>query len=340
MNITMFFIHSFSSTINRSYPMHNNDRTETIWFIDPMIHSVVLSFMLEKGWTSKYVASSSSTSFESGLTNYFLRNWCAVDLRLWCMASSTPITTNTPIWFDSISGSFPSAEAVIATVRTNMYTRLYAKKGDDDDDTQVVALLHSHHLLDHKSDNLILKGSRHELRGVACLGRPGVALCIGSQRSISKFRASLESAMPQKRFKTKILFSTNNNNNHEGCAAGFDMFEQAILGELREHLASIDEEVEFFSLTGIAAWKMGTTAASGNKEMGVEANKRRRTTRSESENHESDTNRNRRNIKSENPCFFLNIRTLDSFFTTRKTWGGYKTNKTRNEWGETLLSPS
>lgn len=150
-----------------------------------------------------------------------------------------------------------------------MYTRLYAKKGDDDDDTQVVAILHSHHLLDHKPDNLILKGSRHKLRGVACLGRPGVALCIGSQRSISKFRASLESAMPQKRFKTKILFSTNNNNNHEGCAARFDIFEQATLGEFRENLASIDEEAEFFSLTGIAPETAAAAAVKDGNNCGV-----------------------------------------------------------------------
>jgi hypothetical protein len=175
--------------------------------------------------------------------------------------------------YDSISDSFPSAEAVVATVRTstntNTCTRLYAKKGGGDDDVDtVVALLHSHHLLDHKPDNLILKGGRHKLRGVACLGRPGVALCIGSQRSISKFRASLESAMPQKRFKTKILLSNNNNNNshQEECAARFDGFEQATLGEFREHLASIGEEAEFFALTRIAP---ETAAVNGRNNCGV-----------------------------------------------------------------------
>jgi len=70
--------------------------------------------------------------------------------------------------------------------------------------------------------------------------------------------------MPQKRFKTKILFSTNNNNNHEGCAARFNIFEQATLGEFREHLASIDEEAEFFSLTGIAPETAAAAVKDGN----------------------------------------------------------------------------
>ena len=50
-----------------------------------------------------------------------------------------------------------------------------------------VVLIHSHHLLDHKPDNMILSGKKYKLRGIACLGRPGVALCIGAKKDIVKF---------------------------------------------------------------------------------------------------------------------------------------------------------
>ena len=111
----------------------------------------------------------------------------------------------------------------------------------------MVALLHSHHLLDHKPDNMILKGGKHKLRGVASLGRPGVALCIGPPKSIAKFKGALESAMPQKRFKTKVLESVAPER-----LDGVSGFEEVSLGEFRGFLASVGEEEEFFALTGIA----------------------------------------------------------------------------------------
>uniref|UniRef100_A0A7S4W9T6 Uncharacterized protein n=1 Tax=Ditylum brightwellii TaxID=49249 RepID=A0A7S4W9T6_9STRA len=135
----------------------------------------------------------------------------------------------------------------IATPATRI-TKLSAKKGSSNNkgDEDVVALLHSHHLLDHTPDNLILKGGKHKLRGVACLGRPGVALCVGPSKSVTKFKASLESAMPQKRFKTKVLEDVA-----PATCSQFDGFEQVDLGGFRTVLASIGEESEFFALTGI-----------------------------------------------------------------------------------------
>ena len=116
-----------------------------------------------------------------------------------------------------------------------------AASGGDD----VVALLHSHHLLNHKPDNLLLKGGKYKLRGVACLGRPGMALCIGPEKAVARFRGALESAMPQKRFKTKVLPVPSS-----GCG-DIEAFGSATPGKFREVLASIDQEDEFFALTGI-----------------------------------------------------------------------------------------
>jgi hypothetical protein len=76
-------------------------------------------------------------------------------------------------------------------------TALFAKNKQSDGD--VLTLIHSHHLLDHKPDNMILKGGKFKLRGVACLGRPGVALCLGPQAAIDKFLQKLKSSMPQKK---------------------------------------------------------------------------------------------------------------------------------------------
>lgn len=143
-------------------------------------------------------------------------------------------------------------------------TKLNAKKASETED--VVALLHSHHLLDHKPDNLILKGGKHKLRGVACLGRPGVALCIGSSNDLNKFRKTLESAMPQKRFKTKML-----DLQPEKCSS-WDGFEAVSLGELRERLSSIGQEAEFFAITGIAP----EIATGGTSNDGGNTNKKKK----------------------------------------------------------------
>ena len=47
---------------------------------------------------------------------------------------------------------------------------------------------------------MIVTGKKYKLKGVACLGRPGVALCIGQRRNIDKFVSKMRSAMPQKKF--------------------------------------------------------------------------------------------------------------------------------------------
>ena len=65
--------------------------------------------------------------------------------------------------------------ATIGSTANNNCMR--AKKDKAGSDDEVVSIIHSHHLLDHKPDNMILSGKKFKLRGIACLGRPGVALC-------------------------------------------------------------------------------------------------------------------------------------------------------------------
>ena len=132
---------------------------------------------------------------------------------------------------------------VSVTCRT---TSLYAKsKGSSKED--VVTIIHSHHLLDHKPDNMILSGKKYKLRGVACLGRPGVALCIGSQGNVNKFLGKLKGAMPQKKFGMVDVETASVESLHDSI----DGFEEASLKELRELLTSMDAEDKFFNVVGI-----------------------------------------------------------------------------------------
>mmetsp|Transcript_24986 Transcript_24986/g.34957 ORF Transcript_24986/g.34957 Transcript_24986/m.34957 type:complete len:219 (-) Transcript_24986:865-1521(-) len=142
---------------------------------------------------------------------------------------------------------------------TQKKSSLSAQKGQQQQQDDVVALLHSHHLLDHKPDNMILKGGKFKLRGVGCLGRPGVALCVGPPKSIDKFRSKLQSAMPQKKFGLTAIDMEEEEgyDASSSCVPGdvvlpeLDDFEEATLGELRGLLKALDREDLFFTLTGI-----------------------------------------------------------------------------------------
>mmetsp|Transcript_12876 Transcript_12876/g.19148 ORF Transcript_12876/g.19148 Transcript_12876/m.19148 type:complete len:197 (+) Transcript_12876:2-592(+) len=122
------------------------------------------------------------------------------------------------------------------------------KQGGDSSDDAVVTLVHSHHLLDHKPDNMILKGGKYKLRGVGCLGRPGVALCVGEQAAINKFRSKLKAAMPQKKFGT---ISIDRSSIPSDELSKISDFEEVKIGELRSLLAKLGHEHHFFTLTGI-----------------------------------------------------------------------------------------
>ena len=69
-------------------------------------------------------------------------------------------------------------------------------------DETATYLIHSHHLLDHKPDNLVLSGRKFKLTGMAVLGRPGVALCVGAPSNADKFLGRLRKAMPQKKLSS------------------------------------------------------------------------------------------------------------------------------------------
>lgn len=67
------------------------------------------------------------------------------------------------------------------------------------------ACLSTHHLLDHKPDNLLRTGHKCNLRGFYKFGTPGLAIAWGNQDNVDDFLETMKRAMPQKKFE--LLFS-------------------------------------------------------------------------------------------------------------------------------------
>lgn len=61
--------------------------------------------------------------------------------------------------------------------------------------------LSTHHLLDHKPDNLLKTGHKSGLVGFYKFGTPGIALLWGDAESLDDFLDRLQKAMPQKKFE-------------------------------------------------------------------------------------------------------------------------------------------
>ncbi len=72
------------------------------------------------------------------------------------------------------------------------------------EDTQY-ACLSTHHLLDHKPDNLLKTGHKYGLKGFYKFGTPGIAIAWGDKDNIDDFLDTMKRAMPQKKFE--VVFS-------------------------------------------------------------------------------------------------------------------------------------
>ena len=67
-------------------------------------------------------------------------------------------------------------------------------------DTNYVCIS-THHLFDHKPDNLLKTGHKFNLSGFYKFGTPGIAIAWGDEESIEEFLDTLKRAMPQKKFQ-------------------------------------------------------------------------------------------------------------------------------------------
>jgi len=122
---------------------------------------------------------------------------------------------------------------------------------------------------------MILSGKKFKLRGVGVLGRPGVALCIGSRKNVQKFANKLKGAMPQKKFgivdiPTSDLEINGEEDDDTSAAARVldefevDGFESASLAELRELLTAMGREDRFLALMGMDAGSQQATTGNSN----------------------------------------------------------------------------
>ena len=146
---------------------------------------------------------------------------------------------------------------------------LRAKKSSAPSDEIATYLIHSHHLLDHKPDNLVLSGKKFKLTGMAVLGRPGVALCVGTSSNADKFFGKLRKAMPQKKFVSSRLEVEEE--------LSFDGFERGTMADLREAMTRCGNESRFLSLVGVDAGQGRGAGGQGSSESDAVGKKRSRT---------------------------------------------------------------
>jgi len=108
------------------------------------------------------------------------------------------------------------------------------------------ACISTHHLLNHKPDNLLKTGHKYKLSGFYKFGTPGVAIAWGETDGIEDFFDSLKRAMPQKKFELVFIRSWDMDN-HDGIPKGWNSVDPS---SLKTELAklSVPEEDYYTSL--------------------------------------------------------------------------------------------
>ena len=181
---------------------------------------------------------------------------------IWCL-SNTASAFSLP-WAQRLQGP---AHLPICTRGHDGILR--AKKSSAPSDEIATYLIHSHHLLDHKPDNLVLSGKKFKLTGMAVLGRPGVALCVGTSSNADKFFGKLRKAMPQKKFVSSRLEVEEE--------LSFGGFERGTMADLREAMTRCGNESRFLSLVGVDAGQGRGAGGQGSSESDAVGKKRSRT---------------------------------------------------------------
>lgn len=107
------------------------------------------------------------------------------------------------------------------------------------------ACLTTHHLLDHKPDNLLRTGHKHGLVGVYKFGTPGIAVAWGTSHSLESFFETLKSAMPQKKFS----FTFQKEYDSPLPLTAWTEMDSA--ASLKEVLRSVGVEDDYYTILGI-----------------------------------------------------------------------------------------
>eukprot|EP00537_Pseudo-nitzschia_pungens_P013451 CAMPEP_0172388148 /NCGR_PEP_ID=MMETSP1061-20121228/5301_1 /TAXON_ID=37318 /ORGANISM="Pseudo-nitzschia pungens, Strain cf. pungens" /LENGTH=346 /DNA_ID=CAMNT_0013117969 /DNA_START=63 /DNA_END=1106 /DNA_ORIENTATION=- len=128
------------------------------------------------------------------------------------------------------------------------------------------ACISTHHLLDHKPDNLLKTGHKFQLNGFYKFGTPGIAIAWGDEDNIDEFLDTLKRAMPQKKFE--LVFSRIWNSEHTTTGTnqipdGWESVEPPTLKQELEKLGSPEED--YFAALGL---EMKDANCTGSKTKG------------------------------------------------------------------------
>jgi hypothetical protein len=112
------------------------------------------------------------------------------------------------------------------------------------------ACISTHHLFDHKPDNLLKTGHKCHLSGFYKFGTPGIAVAWGDTENIEDFVDTLKRAMPQKKFEILFLRSWCDGNEQEDqIPLGWTSVDPPAL---KEELAKIGvPEEDYYTALGI-----------------------------------------------------------------------------------------
>lgn len=128
------------------------------------------------------------------------------------------------------------------------------------------AALRTHHLLDHKPDNLLRTGHKHGLTGFYKFGTPGIGVAwAADEQSLHNFLDTLQSAMPQKKFSFVLWKELE-----DGVAScPSQWMEMASAAELKQALESaMVEEDDYYTILGIEKREDNKNDSSGKKGKG------------------------------------------------------------------------
>jgi hypothetical protein len=111
------------------------------------------------------------------------------------------------------------------------------------------ACISTHHLFDHKPDNLLKTGHKCNLSGFYKFGTPGIGIAWGDTESIKNFVDTLKRAMPQKKFEILFLRSWDGNEEEDQIPLGWTSVDPPAL---KEELAKIGvPEEDYYTALGV-----------------------------------------------------------------------------------------
>lgn len=110
------------------------------------------------------------------------------------------------------------------------------------------ACISTHHLFDHKPDNILKTGHKYHLSGYYKYGTPGIAIAWGDMDSIDDFLDTMKRAMPQKKFEL-VFIQPWDMTKHDRVPTGWNSVDPPTL---KEEMKKIDvPEEDYYIALGL-----------------------------------------------------------------------------------------